>query len=365
MSAEILRVGVVGGGLIAQAVHLPLLEAMPDHFRLCAVADPSERVRSGLAARYGGIDAYADWRQMIATGGIDAVVVCSPQSNHADVVLAALDAGVHALVEKPLCIDVADADAICERRDATGLVVQVGYMKRFDPAFAALLAGLPDDAGDLRLVDVVTRDPNMGRPPFTPPSLIRADDLPAAVIRESARQEREQVEAAVGVGDPESVKAFNYTYLACLIHDVNLVHGALERMGVKLPLEPISSGHWANGMAAAAAYRLPNGGIWNCSWLLLDGLEEFDERARFFFGDQIHGIRFGVPYLRERATTHESISADAGAERLQRTEHVSDHYAEQLEGFHACVTTGAECQTPPEQARLDMCALRDAFVAQR
>jgi predicted dehydrogenase len=363
--SDVLRVGVVGGGLIAQTVHLPLLDSMRDRFRLCSIADPSERVRDGLASRHGGLRAFADWRQLIEAGGVDAVIVCSPPSNHADVVLAALDSGIHVLVEKPLCIDIADADAICERREATGLVVQVGYMKRFDPAFAALLDSLPEDARDLRLVEVVTRDPSMARAPFLPPGFLRAADLPETVVREGTRQEREQVEAVVGAGDAESVKAFIYTYLGALIHDVNLVHGVLERMGVELPLQAASSAHWAGSRAATASFQLPNGGAWNNSWLLLEGLEDFEEDARFFFGDQIHGIRFGVPYLRERPTVHEQITAADGTERLQRTSHFRDHYEVELESFHSAVTAAAPCRTPPEQARVDLVALREAFLIRR
>lgn len=360
--SEVVRVGVVGGGLVAQTVHLPLLAAMPDRFSVAAVADPSERVRGGLEARYPGTRAYASWEEMIGREGLDAVVVCSPHATHAEVVLAALDSGLHALVEKPLCIDVADADRIHARRDATGLVVQVGYMKRYDPAFENLLEALPSDADDLRLVEVVTRDPSMARAPFLPRGFIQSDDVPAAVLRAGGEHEQRQVEAAVGVGDPASVRAFSYTYLACLIHDVNLIHGALEQMGVALPLTPVLSSHWADGMAASLTYRLPAGGTWNCTWLLLDGLEDFDETANLYFGDQIHRIRFGVPYMRERPTVHEVLGAEGGAEVTRREAHVRDSFAAELEHFHACIVHGEECRTPPEQARLDLVALRDAFL---
>ena len=80
---------------------------------------------------------------MLAAGNLDAVVVCSPAGTHAEVVLAALDAGLHVLVEKPMCITLDDADAIITARDRAGKVVQVGTMKRYDPAVEAMLASLP------------------------------------------------------------------------------------------------------------------------------------------------------------------------------------------------------------------------------
>ena len=136
------RVGVVGGGLVAQAEHLPYLAALRDRFTLAALAEPSATVREALGARYGIPGLHADYRALLDAGELDAVVVCSPAGTHAEVVLAALDAGLHVFVEKPMCITLADADAIIAARDRAGKVVQVGTMKRYDPAVEAML----DDA---------------------------------------------------------------------------------------------------------------------------------------------------------------------------------------------------------------------------
>jgi len=152
-----LRIGVVGGGLVAQAEHLPYLSQFRDRFELLALVEPSETVREALAARYGIAATYADYRALLDTGAIDAVVICSPAGTHAEVALAALEAGLHVFVEKPMCITLADADAIVAARDRSGKVVQVGYMKRFDPAYVRLLDDLPSSAAGLRYVSVVVR----------------------------------------------------------------------------------------------------------------------------------------------------------------------------------------------------------------
>ncbi|MBS1881387.1 MAG: Gfo/Idh/MocA family oxidoreductase [Actinobacteria bacterium] len=359
---EPIRIGVVGGGMVGQTVHLPTLAGMPDRFALEAVADPSEKVREALAGRWGGLTAVAEWEQLIETP-LDAVVVCSPHAYHAEVALAALDAGLHVFVEKPLCIDPADAEEIVRRRDATGLVVQVGYMKRFDPAFHAWLDALPDEIDGLRLIDVVMRDPWMARPPFIPLDFVYSDDVPEAVIRAGAERDRAQVEAATGAGDAASVKAFSYTYLACLIHDVNLVHAALEKLGAPGPLPAISSSHWADGKGATAAFRLPGGAVWNASWILLEGLESYREDLAIYFEDQIHRLSFDAPYLRERPTVHRVVDNRMGAEADCRTDFVSDSYRSQLEHFHDCIVEGVSCLSTPEQATADIVALRDAFLA--
>ena len=66
-----------------------------------------------------------------------------------------------------MCITLADADAIVAARDRAGRVVQVGTMKRYDPAVEAMLAELPDSAVDLRYVSVVVNDPEF-EPYFVP-----------------------------------------------------------------------------------------------------------------------------------------------------------------------------------------------------
>src|SRR5207244_3629049 len=166
------RVAVVGGGLVAQAEHLPYLSQFRDRFELAALVEPSEPVRDALAGRYGIPRTFGDYRGALDAGGLDAVVVCSPAGTHAEVVLAALDAGLHVFVEKPMCITLADADAIVAARDRAGRVVQVGYMKRFDPAYELLLDELPAVAGGLRYISVVVNDPEF-RPYFTQGEIVR------------------------------------------------------------------------------------------------------------------------------------------------------------------------------------------------
>jgi predicted dehydrogenase len=337
--SAVLRTGVVGGGLAAQAVHLPNLARLRDRFTLVAIADVSRKVAEGLAARFAPARAYTEWERMLEAEDLDAVVVCSPNATHAPVVLAALDRGVHVLVEKPLCIAPADAAAICRRRDATGLVVQVGYMKRFDADYEDLLGRLPGDGGDLRFVDVVTYDPWMAREPFVPWStMIHGGDVPEAVAAAHARSEAEQVERAVGRADPATVRAYGYAFLACLVHDVNLVHGALDRLGLDGPVAPVSAAARADGEGASFTASVPGGAPWHCAWLLLRDQDDFRERASLYFDDGVHELELRAPY-----------------------QHGRDSYLAELRHFHACVVDGVACRTPAEQGARDVALLRDLF----
>src|SRR5712691_6396460 len=185
------RVGVIGCGMVAQAEHLQNLLQLSDRFEIAALADPSPTVRAAMAARYAVASVHEDYRALLDAGGVDAVVVSSPAATHADITIGALEAGLHVFVEKPLCITLADADRIAAARDRAGRVVQVGYMKRFDPAFERMLAELPESAEALRYVRVLVHDPEFV-PFFGADDVVRAVDVPAGVVEAGRRAEAEQ-----------------------------------------------------------------------------------------------------------------------------------------------------------------------------
>ena len=205
----------------------------------------------------------------------------------------------------------------------------------------------------------------MAREPFVPwGQMVHADDVPDPVLEAVAASTRDQVERAVGSADPATVQAFSGTFLACLVHDVNLVHGALETMGVDRPAEALAGACWADGTAATATLRVPGGAHWHCSWLLLGGLVEFRERVGLYFADAVHELEFPAPYDFDAPVEHSIVDAPSGAARA-RVERLANHaYVAELEHFHDCVTGGVACRTPAEQAAKDLAVLRDVFVRQ-
>ncbi len=356
-----MRVGVVGGGLIAQAMHLQYLAAKPGLFTIAALAEPSETVREALGARYGIAGLHADYRGLLDAGGVDALVVCSPAGTHAEVVLAGLDAGAHVLVEKPMCITLRDADAVVAARDRTGLVVQVGTMKRFDPAYEAMLADLPDSAADLRYVSVVVNDPEF-EPFFGAGEIVRGN-VPKDVIEATAKAERDQVEEAVGSGDPDTVRAFSESYLGSMIHDLNVVHGLLERLGEPLPAEVVGGDWWNEGRAVTGALRLANGARWDNVWIQLLDTYEYCESITLYFADSVRSLQFPSPWQKGRPTAYRRSERRGRTNAAAETESYEEAFSRELDHFHACIAGEAECRTPPEQARLDIEVLTAMFHA--
>jgi predicted dehydrogenase len=358
------RIGVVGGGLVAQAEHLPYLSSLRDRFALVALAEPSPSVREALGARFGIEGLYPDHRSMFDRGGLDAVVVCSPHGTHAEVVLAALEAGLHVFVEKPLCIALDDADAIIAARNRAGKVVQVGTMKRYDPAVEAMEEALPDSAADLRYVSVVVNDAEF-EPFFEPGEIVRGADVPRDLIDATRQQEAEQVKRAVGSGEAEVVRAFSESFLGSLLHDMNVVHGMLARMSEPLPAPVVAGDWWNEGRAVSGSLRLQNDARVDAAWIQLLGTFEYRETIQFMFADEVHVLEFPSPWLKQHPTIYRRSRANGRSADIRIVNAYDESFSRELRHFHACIVDGTPCRTPPEGARVDIDVLTQMFLASR
>ena len=132
-----LKVVVAGGGLIAQVEHIPNLLFLRDKFELLAVADPSPATREHIARQF-GIRTVASTDELWSLGAA-AMIVAAPDAYHHQLTAEALGRGLHVLCEKPLALSVVEIDQLIRRRDAVGRILQVGYMKRWDPSYEMLL----------------------------------------------------------------------------------------------------------------------------------------------------------------------------------------------------------------------------------
>jgi Oxidoreductase family, NAD-binding Rossmann fold len=356
------RVGVIGCGMVAQAEHLQNLLQLSDRFEISALADPSAAVREAMGARYAVSRVYENYAELLDAGNLDAVVISAPAATHAEITVAALGAGVHVFVEKPLCITLADADRVIAARDRAQRVVQVGYMKRFDPAWERMLAELPDSAAELRYIRVMCHDPEWV-PFFAEGDIVKGVDVPAAVIEATKRAESEQVEEAVGDGSPAAVFAFSDAYLGSMVHDVNVVHGLLERLGEPVPGRVVGAAWWNEGRAITGSVRLANGARWDSAWIQLLDIREYQEQVAFYFRDSLRRLTFPSPWLRQSPTRYERSEADGLDRAVRLFESHRESFVRELVHFHECITEGTACRTPPEQARVDIDVLTQMFVA--
>lgn len=358
-----IKLGVVGGGLVAQAAHLPALATMPERFALEAIAEPDERLGAALCRRFGIGRHWADAEELIASRSVEAILVCSPNATHGPLVLRALDAGLHVFVEKPLCLSVADADAIAAARRGSGLVVQVGYMKRFDAAYEALVADAPA-AEAIQHVEVLTYDPRFPRF-FRPGEILAARPPAPAQVARLAAAEREQIRAALGrnPGGADAQAAYSLIFLGALVHDVNVVHGVLEAAGHAGGVEVVDA-WWRIGRGAGGTARLANGATWTTTWLDLPGAYDFQERIVFYADDGVRELRLAAPYslLRKEGSVYRRSHGQQDLQLARELRTLGSSFERELEHFHDCVRAGAACRTPPEQARTDVDLLARMFA---
>jgi predicted dehydrogenase len=127
-----LRYALVGcAGQIAPA-HIAAITQLPDA-ALVGMADVAAEGGRSRAAE-AGCPFFADFSELLAQTLPDVVVICVPHPLHAPIAIAALHAGAHVLVEKPIAIEVAEADAMIAAAAAAGRLLSVNFQHRFDPA---------------------------------------------------------------------------------------------------------------------------------------------------------------------------------------------------------------------------------------
>jgi predicted dehydrogenase/threonine dehydrogenase-like Zn-dependent dehydrogenase len=138
------RLALVGAGAFAKGVHLPLLRELGDLYAIRVVASRTGHNAQETARQIGAAYATTDFGQILADGEIDAVLIATRHHLHAPMALAALAAGKHVLLEKPLALTRAELDKIrnffADARSAP--VLLTGYNRRFSPAAAAIRAAI-------------------------------------------------------------------------------------------------------------------------------------------------------------------------------------------------------------------------------
>ncbi len=139
-----LRFGIVGVGNIAP-IHVAAIKGTPD-VELVAVATRNPERGRAFVAEHGGTW-YADYRDLLARGDVDAVTLCTPHDLHMPMTLDAAAAGKHVLCEKPMARTVAECDAMIAASEKAGVTLGVIFQSRFESLSRQLKAAL--DAGRL------------------------------------------------------------------------------------------------------------------------------------------------------------------------------------------------------------------------
>ena len=133
--------------------------------RLVALADPAPEQLAAAGSEL-GIDAlFPDYREALASDGVQAVVIASPTVFHRDICIAAAKAGKHVLCEKPMAMDADECREMLTAVESAGVKLQIGFMRRFDRGFVDAKRYI--DAGEIGEVVAVksqTHGPSIPKP---------------------------------------------------------------------------------------------------------------------------------------------------------------------------------------------------------
>ncbi len=351
-----LKVGVVGCGVVAQVMHLHYLRQLPERYEIAALCDVSPELREACARDYGVRYTCSDWRDLLAQP-LDAVFILTSGS-HAPIATAAAQAGLHILVEKPLCFSVAEGQDIMAAAERAQITLMVAYNKRYDPAYRRFAEDVRR-VRDIRLVRVTTLEA-----PFAPYvahyRLHRPEALPKAVARSLAADDAARIAAALGEVDSLSARAYHLVLLDSLVHEFNAVRGVLGEPD-RLEFADIAES------SVTAVLRF---GETRCvlNWVDLPGMTRYAMEFAFYAPESRLTLAFPSPFLRSAPTLLRREGGEPGTARSWQSEEITSYeesFREELIHFHACVTSGRAPLTSAADALHDIALCRSVVAAHR
>ena len=130
----IVRLGVIGAGAFARAVHLPNLKRMEDTFAVTGIASRTGVHAQAAAHEIGATFYTTDYHELLERRDVDGVLIATRHDQHAALAAAALDAGKAVFLEKPVAVNQAQLDELLAKVAAVGLPFMVGFNRRFSTA---------------------------------------------------------------------------------------------------------------------------------------------------------------------------------------------------------------------------------------
>ena len=345
---KLLRVGVVGLGEVAQITHLPILRSLPDRYALTAICDISPSLLATIGGRYGlPADAcHLDFHDLASRDDLDIVFVLNSDEYHADCAIAAMRAGKHVMVEKPMCLTMTEAEAMIRERDAAGVSLMVGYMRRYAPAFveAADRVRAMDGINYVRVRDIIGQNRLIID---QVENVFRPDDFPAEAGRDRQQRAARLVAEAIGEASPELTRSYR---LLCGLssHDLSAMR---ELIG--MPERVLSASQWKGGSYLHVV--MDYGSFQAVLETGVDSQVRFDAHIEVYGETSSLRIEYDTPYIRHLPTRLfiEETTGERYTETVLRPTY-ADPYTRELEYLHDALVNGTGIKTSAEDFTDDL-----------
>jgi predicted dehydrogenase len=344
-STRRVRVGVIGAGLIAQVMHLNYLRELADRYEIAAVCDVVEENGRASADRFGVTRVLTDWRDLLSAD-IDAVLVLTGGS-HAPMAIEAARAGLHVLVEKPMCFSTAEAGEMVAAAESAGVTLMVAYNKRYDPAYLRFQDEVANLA-DRRFLRVTTLESPI--PPYVTQYPLELGARPPAAVLDALRADSdERIEAAIPGASPELRRIYHMVLLDTLVHELNAVRGLLG--------EPDRI-DWVDLRATTTTVMLRFGDLpVAIHWIDLPGIARYRMEFAIYGPERRATLAFPSPFLRNAPALLSIETGMSGDARSSATEEITTYdssFRRELIAFHDAIVDGKPVPTTGRDSMRDM-----------
>jgi len=343
-----IRVGIVGCGEVTQIMHWPSLFQLADRFEVTALCDVSPLVLEELGRLWNINSLATNHRELVTRQDVDAVLIANPNAFHAEVVLDAIAAGKHVLVEKPMCVTHREANQIIVAEKNSNVVVQVGYMRRYAPAFLEAcevvrkmgeikFARVRDFIGfNSLIVNATSR-------------VIRDEQLSESVKKEAKLREEVSLDEALGGRSTPALRRAYTLMLGLSSHDLSAMR---ELLG--MPSKVLFAAQRSAGLYLTATFDY---GAYVCQFETgIDHIARFDAHLEVYGDKQVVRVQYDTPYVRNspiRLLTMEASGQDGVS---NRTSHPAwgDPFVEEWKAFYKNVIKNQVPKTDPTDFAQDL-----------
>ncbi|WP_427051266.1 Gfo/Idh/MocA family protein [Paenibacillus sp. TC-CSREp1] len=348
MEQKVLNVGIIGIGEVAQVIHLPVLDSLPEQYRIAALCDISPKLVAYMGEKYRVSSLYTDASELVKQSDLDVVFVLNSDEYHTECAIAAANNKKHVLIEKPMCLTEAEADAIIEARDRNDVKVMVGYMRRYAASFldAVKQIGGMDNIQYARVRDIIGPNAYFVKPTS---HVVSFDDIPDALKTDRKNRAERLVKEATGL-DSNSPYFSLYRLLCGLSsHDLSLMR---EVLGMP------------KGVSGA---KLTNNGSIFLSAILdydqfavtfetgIDQQGRFDAHLEVYASSKSVKIQYDTPYIRHlpvKVMINETVGEKFTESVIRPT--LTDPYTLELNYLYEVITQDLMPKTTPEDYKQDL-----------
>lgn len=355
-SQKRLGVGIIGAGEVAQVIHIPTLRLLSHLYTISAICDQSHKAVEHCASKFAIPKSTTEPDEIFQDSSVDVVFVLTSDEFHAPYTIAALQAGKHVMLEKPMTLSLPSAEKIIEtEKAADGPKVFVGYMRRYAPSFVEAFKSEISTIPKIlyaRSRDIVGPNPHFVSQSGTFPQ--QFSDFPAR----PSETKNELLNVLFQECFPDQqitpAKEKYCRFLGSLgSHDLSLMREALGGLPDSIAGVSVNEPFYS----AIFNYRNKDGSPFAVTYESgIDNVPRFDAHLAIYGEDKTVNIQYDTPYIKGlpiKVRVDEMNEHGYGISKEILCSFQDAYTAELLE-LHRCLVDGKEIKTTASDAYEDL-----------